>query len=254
MIIMKNLAGHDVSIFLFRFEPLKGGIDFVLNEDIAKDLYPETGLQLQPLIQACGETLIRYKGICNGKIIMDGNVLLDGCFEVMLSPGLGKYFAEREKQNIFNDAHKIAKILMDVMDRRTKEIQSGTYPGPQAFTKKICGKADEGLEALGQQERGRADKFDNQGHHWPNLKQLALADLPEGVVAKLSYDHRGCCLAFTHKTFGYLGKVVVSSIGTETLMETELSIENPQHLEQKKAVLKEIVAVLQSAIRNTIPL
>jgi len=151
---MKNLAGHDVSIFLFRFEPLKGGIDFVLNEDIAKDLYPETGLQLQPLIQACGETLIRYKGICNGKIIMDGNVLLDGCFEVMLSPGLGKYFAEREKQNIFNDAHKIAKILMDVMDRRTKEIQSGTYPGPQAFTKKYVERQMKDLKPWGNKSEG----------------------------------------------------------------------------------------------------
>jgi predicted XRE-type DNA-binding protein len=37
---IKNLAGNDVSIFLYRFELLSYGIDFVLNEVIAEDMYP----------------------------------------------------------------------------------------------------------------------------------------------------------------------------------------------------------------------
>ena len=32
---LKNLAGNDVSIFLFRFEILSNGISFVINEAIA---------------------------------------------------------------------------------------------------------------------------------------------------------------------------------------------------------------------------
>ena len=37
---VKNLAGNDVSIFLFRFELSGNSIDFVLNKAIAADMYP----------------------------------------------------------------------------------------------------------------------------------------------------------------------------------------------------------------------
>lgn len=244
--VMKNLAGHDVSVFLFKFVLQEGGIDFVVNEGVAEDFYPQTGFKLQPLLQACSETLMRYRGLCSGKVIMDGNILLSGHFEVMLSPGLGKYFAEHEKQGLFSDAHKIAKILLDVMERRTQEIKLGTYPGPQTIPHKGFGKAGEGLEALGK-ERLHADRLGDQPL---DLKPLTVADLPEGVVATLSYDHRGDCLGFTHKHFGYIGKIVISGIGARTLIEAELSIENQQHLEEKKDVLKNIVAVLEAGIGN----
>jgi hypothetical protein len=134
---MKNLAGNSVSIFLFRFVLRKNAISFVLNESIAEDMYPEIDEQIQPLFQACGETLMRYKHLSQGDTIMDGNILLDGCFEVMLSKGLGSHFAEREKKNLFNDAHEIANLLMEVMDRRTKELEQGVYPGPQPVISKI---------------------------------------------------------------------------------------------------------------------
>jgi hypothetical protein len=35
---LKNLAGNDVSIFLFRFELRSNGINFVLNKQIAADI------------------------------------------------------------------------------------------------------------------------------------------------------------------------------------------------------------------------
>lgn len=248
---MKNLAGHDVSIFLFRFVPRNNGISFVLNEGIAEDLYTQTDAQLQPLVQACCETLLRYKKLCHANAIMDGNILLDGDFEVMLSPGLGKHFVDREKQNLFNDAHKIAELLMEVMERRSKEIKEGTYPGPQCITHKIgrTGMANEGLEALGK-ERRRVEKFARQASQRSGLKPLTPKDLPDGVVAKRSYDHRGHCLAFTHEKLGHLGKVILSEIGAETLIEVELSKENPQHLGQKKAVLEEIIAAIEAGFRN----
>ncbi len=57
---MKNIAGNDVSIFLFRFELLGSrGIDFVLNEEIAADMYPDVDEEMKPLVHACCETLLR---------------------------------------------------------------------------------------------------------------------------------------------------------------------------------------------------
>jgi len=44
---LKNLAGNDVSIFLFRFEIIFNGINFVLNEGIAEDMYPDLDEKLR---------------------------------------------------------------------------------------------------------------------------------------------------------------------------------------------------------------
>ena len=133
---MKNLAGHNISIFLFNFALRTNAISFVLNESIAEDLYPEIEEEIYPLAHACCETLIQYRYLYPAEIIMDGNILIDNSFEVMLSSGIGKHFAAKEKQNLFNNAHRIANLLMEVMDRRTKELEQGTYPGPQHITPK----------------------------------------------------------------------------------------------------------------------
>ena len=100
-------------------------------------MYPEVEKQMQPLALACSETLLRYKELCHTDTIMDGNILSDNCFEVMLSKGLGSHFAESEKQNLFDDAQKIANLLIEVMSKRTKEAELGIYPGPQPIIPKI---------------------------------------------------------------------------------------------------------------------
>jgi len=51
----KNLAGNDVSIFLFRFALRGNGIDFVLNQAIAADMYHDIDEKLKPLAHACCE-------------------------------------------------------------------------------------------------------------------------------------------------------------------------------------------------------
>lgn len=246
---MKNLAGNDVSIFLFSFALRKNGISFVLNEGVAEDMYPDIDAQLEPLVHACCETLLRHKHRCRGDTIMDGNILIDGHFEVMLSTGLGKYFGEIEKHNLFDDAHEIAKLLMDVMERRSKELEAGTYPGPQAVTSTIghTGVVDQGLEALGKQQR-RTKKSISQ--NLPGLSPLTPDDLPDGVIARPGYDHRGHCIAFAHETLGELGKIVLSEVDDETLMEVELSKEKAEHLGNKQQVMKEIIAVIEAAMRN----
>src|SRR3989442_13825551 len=122
---LKNLAGGDVSIFLFRFDVHSNAIDFVINEAIAADMYPDVDEQLKPLAHACCETLLRYKHLSVSTTIMDGNLLDTGEFEVMLSKGLGRHFAADEKQQLFQDAKTIADLLVEVMDRKTQELKEG---------------------------------------------------------------------------------------------------------------------------------
>ena len=122
---LKNKAGNDASIFLFRFELRSHGIDFVLNESIAEDMYQDIDEKMKPLVHACCETLSRYRNLSVSNTIMDSNFLVTGEFEVMLSKGLGQYFAHDEKERLFEDAKNIADLLAMVMDRRTQEMKEG---------------------------------------------------------------------------------------------------------------------------------
>src|SRR6266566_6681687 len=127
---LKNVAGNDLSIFLFRFEVIGNGINFVLNKEIASDMYEDVDEKLKPLAHACCETLVRYKHLSVSNTMMDGSILDTGEFEVMLSKGLGRHFPENEKQQLFQDAKKIADLLGEVMDRRTKEEKEGKPQKP----------------------------------------------------------------------------------------------------------------------------
>ena len=120
-VILKNIAGNDVAIFLFRFELLSNGINFVLNEAIAEDMYPEIDEKMKPLVHICCETLLQYRHLSVSNTIMDGNYLATGEFEVMLSKGLGRHFTHDKKARLFQDAKNIADLLSEVMDRRTQE-------------------------------------------------------------------------------------------------------------------------------------
>jgi hypothetical protein len=98
---LKNLAGNDVACFLFRFELRGNVISYVINQGIGEDMYPDIDKNMKPLALACCETLSRYRHLSVSATIMDGNLLDSGEFEVMLSRGLGKYFADSEKQRLF---------------------------------------------------------------------------------------------------------------------------------------------------------
>jgi len=130
---MRNIAGNDVSIFLFQFELRGAGIDFVLNEGIAADMYQDLDAQIKPLVHACCVTLLRYRHLSINKIMMDGNFLLSGEFEVMLSKGLGRHFEPQEKARLFQDAKKIADLLAMVMNRKTQEENAGIPQQPSAI-------------------------------------------------------------------------------------------------------------------------
>jgi hypothetical protein len=147
---LKNLAGHDVSIFLFRFELSSNGIDFVLNRGIAADMYPDLDEKLKPLVHACCETLLRYRHLSVSNTIMDGNILDTGEFEVMLSRGLGSHFAADEKQQLFQDAKTIADLLVEVMDRKTQELKDGEQQSPpHRHAQQNPQKIKKGLKELG---------------------------------------------------------------------------------------------------------
>src|SRR5688500_6541182 len=148
---LKNLAGNDVSIFLFRFELRSNGINFVLNKQIAADMYQDVDEKITPLAHVCCETLLRYKHLSVSNTIMDGNILATGEFDVMLSKGLGSYFADDEKQQLFQDAKKIADLLVVVMDRISQELKEGKQQTPpHRRSPQSPKKIKKGREALGQ--------------------------------------------------------------------------------------------------------
>jgi len=150
---LKNIAGNDVSIFLFRFELRGNSIDFVLNEAIAADMYPDIDEKTKPLIHACCETLLRYRHLSVSNTIMDGNFLVTGAFEVMLSKGLGRHFAHAEKERLFQDAKSISDLLGEVMDRRTQEMKKGKQQTPHPIDNTPDpGKIKKGLEELGKEK------------------------------------------------------------------------------------------------------
>lgn len=223
---MKNIAGNDVSIFLFRFELRGKGIDFVLNEAIAEDMYQDSDVKLKPLVHACCETLLRCKHLSVSNTIMDGNILATGEFEVMLSKGLGQHFAHDEKGRLFQDAKNISDLLSVVMERRTQELKKGKQQSLSSIEYTTNPrKIKKGLEKLGKTKHLKAKmQWLAEGRQLrPGLRQLHPDDLPPDVTASSGYDHRGFCYIFEHKKFGELGRIVLIKVSEkEMLMQAEL--------------------------------
>ena len=249
---MKNIAGNDVSIFLFRFELLGKGIDFILNEAIAEDLYQDIDEKLKPLVHACSETLLRYKHLSVSNTIMDGNFLTTGEFEVMLSKGLGQHFALDEKRQLFQDAKNISDLLGDVMDRRTQELKKGEQGNRASIdhtpnTRKI----KKGLEELGKIKHLQAKSQWLEEGVRPGLRQLRPEDLPPDVSASSGYDHRGHCYTFEHKKLGELGKIVFTQVREqEMLMQAELYTgqekQKPTIAKKKKEIFEKVITTVSS--------
>ena len=258
---VKNLAGNDVSIFLFRFELSGNGIDFVLKKAIAADMYQDVDGKIKPLAHACCETLLRYRHLSVSNTIMDGNILDTGEFEVMLSKGLGRHFAETEKQQLFQDAKNIADLLIAVMDRKTQELKEGKQQSlPHRRSPQSPKKIKHGLEELGQAKRLQAVwQWLAEGQRLrPGLKQLRPEDLPPGVSAARGYDHRGHCVMFEHNTLGELGKIVLIKIHEgKMLIQAELfkgqDGEESPLVKQKKHVFEQVVATVNNSFDENFP-
>src|SRR5215471_10069728 len=249
---LKNLAGNAVSIFLFRFEVYGNGINFVLNEAIAADMYQDLDEKLKPLAHACCETLLRYRHLSVSDTIMDGNILDTGEFEVMLSKGLGRYFAADEKQQLFQDAKNIADLLIAVMDRKTQELKEGKQQSlPHRRSPQRPKKIKKGLEELGQAKRLQAElQWMLEGQRVrPGLKRLRPEDLPPDVKASRGYDHRGHCLIFAHEILGELGKIVLIKIREGKMLIQAEICKAPDDMsaplvQQKKHVFEHIVTTV----------
>ncbi|MEI8209932.1 MAG: hypothetical protein WCG16_12050 [Methylococcales bacterium] len=249
---LKNIAGNDVSIFLFRFELRGNGIDFVLNEVIAEDMYPDIDEKMKPLVHACCETLLRYRHLSVGNTIMDGNFLVTGEFEVMLSKGLGQHFAHAEKARLFQDAKSISDLLGEVMDRGTQELKKGKQqtPPPIDHTPNPV-KIKKGLEQLGKEKFLQAElQWIAEGQTIrPGLKQLHPDDLPPDVTASRGYDHRGHCYVFEHKKYGELGRIVLIKLGEqEILMQADLYLEQEKQestiTKKKQEIFEKVVTTI----------
>jgi hypothetical protein len=255
---LKNIAGNEVSIFLFRFELRGRGIDFVLNEEIAADMYPEVDEELKPLVHACCETLLRYQHLSVSNTIMDGNYLKSGEFEVMLSKGLGRHFAEDEKAQLFQDAKHIADLLATVMDRRTQELKQGKQPLPPPIAHPPDPrKIKQGLNKLGKNKDHEA-RFQWLAEGRPRRPGLPPAELPPDVTAASGYDHRGHCYLFEHKQLGELGRIVLIQVREqEMLMQAELyqgqdKPESPT-TKKRKTIFEQVVATVNAGFEGNFP-
>jgi len=255
---LKNLAGHAVSIFLFRFELSGNGLDFVLNQAIAADMDQAVDEKIKPLVHACGETLLRYQHLSVSNTLMDGNLLDTGEFEVMLSKGLGQFFPEVEKQQLFHDAKTMADRLIAVMDRRTKAEKAGKQPTLSDLPPPTPQPLKQGLEQLGNKKSLQAElQWLLDGKHVrPGLKRLSAEDLPTGVTASRGYDHRGHCYVFAHETLGELGRIVVIDLPAgKTILQAELftgQAELEAALVQKK-IFEQIVTTVNLCFDENFP-
>lgn len=108
-------------IFLFRFDQANGGLNFVLNEAIAQDMYDDIHKKLIPLVESTAQALSPYKIHSTRNTIMEFVIDDTNQMEVKLSPGLGQYIDPQIKESLFSDAKRIADLLVEVMNRRTLE-------------------------------------------------------------------------------------------------------------------------------------
>lgn len=258
---LKNLAGNDVAIFLFRFEIHGKAISFVINQEIFMDMFEDLDEQIKPLAHACCETLSHYRHLSVSDTIMDGSILDTGEFEVMLSKGLGKYFPENEKQQLFQDANRIADLLQEVMARATKEEKAGKPHKPYKNNQPSPEKMHQGLEQLGKDKRDKAELqwiMEGAPPVRPGIKRLRPEDLPPGVIARRGYDHRGQCIEFEHKTLGELGRIVMIKIDEEHMrMQAEICIgqedmESPL-VKKKQKVFAKVVATVNKSFDKNFP-
>jgi hypothetical protein len=247
---LRNIAGNPVSIFLFKFVVTGNKIEFVLNEQIHYDMYSDLEEKIIPLVKASSETLLRYRHLSVSDTIMDCNILTTGECEVMLSKGLGKYFPIEEKENLFNDADKLQKILGQVMERRTLEEKQGITHQPNKRKEKNLNNLELAETELAKEkvlERELLSLIEGP----PKAKngKLKLEKLPEGVSLKPGYDHRGHCYEFSHEVYGYLGKAVLSDYyDGQTLIQSDLG--TGDNLEERKKILIETVNIIQRMIET----
>ena len=116
--MLKNLADHDVDIFLFRFVVRDDVIHCCINETIWADMYVDIDVLLASFVENCSQILHKYKQYFPNEMLLDGCILMDGCLELMLSKGMGEYFTMADKDTLFSNAKAIAELLMEVMERR----------------------------------------------------------------------------------------------------------------------------------------
>ncbi|MFC7440391.1 hypothetical protein [Laceyella putida] len=110
-------------IFLFRFDKARDGLDFILNQAIAQDMYPDIHEKLIPLVELTGQALSPYKIHSTRNTVMEFIIDDSNQMEVKLSPGLGQYIDPQIKEDIFTISKRIADLCVEVMNRRTLEIR-----------------------------------------------------------------------------------------------------------------------------------
>lgn len=116
-------------ILLYRFELVDGGINFVLNEKIAEEIFhyePQYESMIRPLVASLSEVLNRYKIFCKDNVIFRSHIFDNNELEVLLSKGMGDYIDPYIKnQIIFETGITISNLLVEVMEKGMKRINNG---------------------------------------------------------------------------------------------------------------------------------
>jgi len=167
----------------------------------------------------------------------------------MLSKGLGRHFAQGEKERLFQDAKNISDLLAAVMDRRTQELKSGKQRNPSRTEQPPSPrKIKKGLEELGKtkHQQAKTQWLADGGQLRPGLRQLRPEDLPPDVTASSGYDHRGHCYVFEHKKFVELGRIVFIKVREqEMLMEAEI---HEGRKKQESTITKKKVEIFEKVV------
>jgi hypothetical protein len=158
-------------------------------------------------------------------------------------------------------AKNIADLLIEVMDRRTKEEKEGKkQSSSQKRSRHSPEQIKKGLEELGRAKSLHAElQWLAEGKRpRPGLKQLRPEDLPPGVTASRGYDHRGHCLIYSHKTLGELGKIVLIKIDDgHMLIQADLykgqgNLNSPL-VKKKRDVFEKVVATVNNCFDENFP-
>jgi hypothetical protein len=110
-------------IFLYRFDIVDGGINFVLNEGIALDMSAKYEEILRPIVFSLSTLLDKYKHLSTNQTIFKATVLDNGELDLLLSEGLGKHIDSFTKnEGIFKGGIAIANICGNIMDEYCAQI------------------------------------------------------------------------------------------------------------------------------------
>lgn len=107
-------------IFLYQFDVKENGIHFVLNEQLADDIFPQYDVLLRPLVMSLAETLQLYYSVSRNSTLLTSHIRDNGEIGVVLNQELEHCIDGYTKDYmILKNGKRIADILIEVKKAHT---------------------------------------------------------------------------------------------------------------------------------------